>query len=185
MRALIISQPKAGTYLCANLLQEFGIKFAGHHLNQDNYQQYNLGNIHNGLTNPIAYTFAEPICKSIRRINDNYFAVTHLNHTDELFGLFRPFKKIIITRPRHEILESYERFKSIRNGKGVFEFDLKQHYWLDYPNTFHITFTDMIKKNVTVIDELQYFLFGNKIHNSRKCIRNALMNDSLTKSSIR
>lgn len=185
MRTLIISQPKSGTYLCANLLQEFGIKFSGYHLNQDTYQRYDLGNLHAGIVNPLAYTFTEHICKSIGRINNNYFAVTHLNHTNELFNLFRPFKKIIITRAQPEIIESYERFKQVRGGKGTFDAVLQQHRWLDYPNTFHITFNDMIQKNITVIDELQYFLFDNIIHNSRKCIRNALANDSLTKSSIR
>jgi hypothetical protein len=185
MRTLIISQPKSGTYLCANLLQEFGIKFGGHHLNEYNYQRYDLGNLHKGLIDPIEYTFTEHISKSIGRINNNYFAVTHLNYTDELFALFRPFKKIIITRPQNEIRESYERFKGIRGGKGPFEAVLQQHYWLDYPNTFHLTFNDMIEKNIKVIDELQDFLFNNRLHNSRKCIRNALRNDSLTKSSIR
>ena len=43
----------------------------------------------------------------------------------------------------------------------------------------------MIKKDITVLDQLQEFLFGTVLYNSRKCIRDALTKDSLTKSSIR
>ena len=186
MRALIISQPKAGTYLCANLLQEFGLKFKGLHLNEYQQQQYDLSNIYNSLINKDEYTATEHISTTVRRISDNHFAVTHLNYTDEFHSLFLPFKKIIITRPRNEIIESYKRFKEIRNGRSDFDTSiLKQHYWLDYTNTFHLTFNNMINKDITGLDQLQEFLFGTVLHNSRKCIRDALTKDAHTKSSIR
>jgi len=186
MRALIISQPKAGTYLCANLLQEFGLKFKGIHLSEYQQQQYDLSNIYNSLINKDEYTATEHISTTVRRISDNHFAVTHLNYTDEFHSLFLPFKKIIITRSKDEILQSWERFRSVRNGKGEIDItSLNQYHWLDYPNTFHLTFNNMINKEIPIIDNLQQFLFGNILHNSRTCIRTALSTSSLTKSNIR
>ena len=131
-----------------------------------------------------------PINKNINvylsDVQNNYFAITHLNYTDENYVLFRPFKKIIITRSKDEILQSWERFRSIRNGKGEIDItSLNQYHWIDYPNTFHLTFNNMINKDVPIIDNLQQFLFGNILHNSRTCIRTALSASSLTKSNIR
>lgn len=186
MRTLIISQPKSGSYLCANLLQEFGLKFDGYHFSEDYYQKYDLSNTRHALTNKEDYTFQQHISQSIGHVQNNYFAITHLNYTDENYALFRPFKKIIITRSKDEILQSWERFRSIRNGKGEIDItSLNQYHWIDYPNTFHLTFNNMINKDVPIIDNLQQFLFGNILHNSRTCIRTALSASSLTKSNIR
>jgi len=186
MRALIISQPKSGTYLCANLLQEFGLKFDGHHLSEHHYQLYNLANKYSSLTNKDKFTITEHISKSISKLNDNYIAVSHFNYTKELELLFKDFKKIILTRSKDEISESWNRFKEMRNTKSNIDTTtLRQQDWLDYPNTFHLTFNDMIDKNINTLDNLQLFLFNNKLHNSHLCIKNALLKDSLTKSSIR
>jgi len=37
MRVIIISQPKAGTYLCANLLENLGLTFARMHVRENSY----------------------------------------------------------------------------------------------------------------------------------------------------
>ena len=39
-KIIILSQPKAGTYLCANLLQELGFGFDGYHLARKKYHKY-------------------------------------------------------------------------------------------------------------------------------------------------
>lgn len=186
MKTLIISQPKSGTYLCANLLQEFGLKFDGLHLSETHYQRYDLSNKYKSLNNKDKFTVTEHISKSIKKVNDNYFAVSHFNYTEELDVLFKEYKKIIITRSKNEIVESWQRFGELKKVKSDIDVSkLQQHHWLDYPNTFHLRFNDMIDKNINILDNLQLFLFNNILHSSHACMNNALSKDSLTKSNFR
>ena len=186
MKTLIISQPKSGTYLCANLLQEFGLKFDGYHLSENHYQRYDLSDKYKSLKSKDEFTIKEHISKSIKHIDNNYFAASHFNYTKELELLFKDYKKIIITRSKNEIVESWKRFGDLRKTKNPIDTSkLQQHQWLDYPNTFHLRFNDMIDKNTDVLDNLQLFLFNSILHKSHICINNALSKDSLTKSSVR
>lgn len=192
MKILVISQPKSGTYLCANLLQEFELTFTGLHINTNCYHEYDLSDLKDSVENSEKYRVVMDLPLSLSKIKENSFAVSHLNYNHEHQKLLNEFKKVLVTRNYYQSLESYERFKELRKVPHYSKIvklkeqtyqDMKK--WRDVPNTFHITFDDMINKNIKEIDKLQEFLFNKIIYNSETTIVNALNKDSLTKSSIR
>lgn len=192
MKVIIISQPKAGTYLTANLLQEFGLTFSGYHVSESCYQKYDLNNLTDSVKNPYKYTIDSELSKSLELIVDNEFAVSHLGYNTENKKKLKNYKKIVVSRNYSDTLESWERFAELRTVPHyskvktlteTFYNNILQ--WLDESDTYSITFEDMINKNNFIVDNLQVFLFGNIIVNSQLALEQALSKPSLTKSSIR
>jgi len=188
MRTFIISQPKAGTYLCANLLVELGLKHTGMHCKgTGKYQAYDLDDpdaIHKGPE----YTKEKGnFMQVLDLIPDNAFAVGHLEYTDKHIDALKNFKKVLVTRPFKDFDAALERFQKEMNRKVAIN---KNKYekikkWNDEQDVFMINFYDMIDKNEKKIDELQMHLFGEVRVNSLTAITNALEAKSLTKTSLR
>ena len=191
LKVLVISQPKSGTYLCANLLKEFDLNFTGLHLSQRKYEQYPQDNLQDVRNNLSDYRHRTDLNESIKMINNNSFAVGHIGYSDSNAELLSDFKKILITRPANERIESGMRWAVMHQGKSTHwtKEKLEQRYndgdhegWLNENNVFHITFNDMKNKNISRINQLQEFLFGSKMYDSNISIDNALNKDSLTKA---
>lgn len=190
MKVLVISQPKSGTYLCANLLQELGLFFTELHISESHYQKYNLKNLEDCKKNPKKYTTKISIDKSINLIADNQFAVSHLYYSSTTSDIIYNFKKVILTRDYDEVVDSWNRFATETNrpkdSYRIKEENQKNIFnWLQEPNTIHLTFSDMYNKNINAIDTLQEFLFDKVITNSSNALLHSLSKPSLTKSSLR
>jgi hypothetical protein len=190
MKAIIISQPKSGTYLCANLLKEIGMHFTGLHLSEDYYQKYDLDNLDDSRKNPKKYTKKMSVNKSINLIEDKSFAVSHLCYSKKNTIITKEYKKIILTRDYNEVLSSWNRWalSTNRSQKSIhIEKETQKNIlsWLNEHNVFHITFEELISKNIEKINSLQLFLFNKINADSNVALDNALTSPSLTKSSIR
>jgi predicted MPP superfamily phosphohydrolase len=182
MKYIILSEPKAGTYLCANLMNEFGIKFEGYHLNKNRYQIRNNNNLLKEEN--------IPFLQSIDLINENTVAVTHMHALPDVVSKLKSFKKIVLTRDYNERLDSWRRWKKMKPDaipKKLVSYQTawNNYNWLNERDIFHLEFNDLINNKKEKIDQLQSFLFNDIKFDSINCINNAKKHNSLTKSNIR
>lgn len=186
MKYFIISQPKAGTYLCANLLQEFNIGFEGLHFTLNKYQRYDLNNLEDCRKNRSKYSIKSPIHESINQIKDSHLGVGHLGYTNDTESLLKDFKKILLVRDKTSSTKSWKTWAKITGKSPNSELitDGKRvsiEKWSGKENVFVLNFYDMINHNLEKINELQTFLFGTVVFDSKESIDKALKKDSLTK----
>jgi len=189
MKYFIISQPKAGTYLAFNLLRNLSLIPSNIHFTQNDYYLYDPNDLDEGRSNPKKFRINGSLEDTVKLIGDDEFGVGHIHYNEKNSRILKPFKKIIVVRTLDGIIESYGRW--IRNTgrkenlKGVINTVNKVGEWIDKPDTFVITFEQMINKDLKTIDQLQKFLFNHIFVPSHEVITMALEQDSLTKSDIR
>lgn len=186
MKYFIISQPKAGTYLCGNLLKCFKITSSNLHLSETVYQKYPENYVKKGK--PTEFTHKESLSESIKLVQDSEYAVGHIPYSEANNGYFTGFKKILLTRDIDSIKQSLERFKKEAN-RPYLKFNKRElekiYSWHNQPDVFHITFEELINKDLNKIDLMQKYLFNEIRYNSEQCIDAAIKMDSMTKSSVR
>lgn len=183
MKYVVISQPKAGTYLAANLIESLGIEFSHIHIDPGMYRIFK-----NNKLNDFDIHKA-PLSRAINALPNNQFAVGHIPLNEGNKNALSKVKKVLIVRDRNGIRKSAERYRdergvdvsSIINNNNLDQIES----WKNEQNVFLIKFEDIINENVEVVNELQKFLFGNVIRDSSAMISNAKNKESLTKSSIR
>jgi hypothetical protein len=194
MRAFLISQPKAGTYLCSALLAELGMIQTGIHASAGNgyFQEYDLTNLEACRDGKLSQPMNKQLpsfADVLRKIPNNGFAVGHLQHRGDLIDATAAFKRIVLTRPLAEMQASWERWYDLvsRNGKAVYPVVTHKRVapWVDVPGIFHLTFSDIIDANIPRIDDLQNYLFGEVRADSRGAIEQAKNAPTLTKSRAR
>ena len=189
MKVFVLSQPKAGTYLCVNILKEFGFQFDGYHFGEKKYERYpdaTHPNFKNIIFNPKLVETRSKLKESIKLIKDGHIGVGHLTFSHQTELVLSDFKKIILTRPDKEILDSLKRWESYSGRKptniaptmarirGV-------EQWPQRDDIFHMTFADMKNSNIMKIDQLQDFLKIDPKLDSKKVCSDALKNPSKTK----
>lgn len=195
MKAFVISQPKAGTYLCANLLVNFNMVPTNMHVKNNKYRVYQVGSslpkfaTKKELKNYIkAVTYYENSFGDIvDLIPDNGFAVGHLPCEGKYINALKDVKKILLTRPYDEHQESIKRFKEEMHGDTSVNKDgyFGMLEWRNQPDVFELQFSDMIKPRLAQIRKLQNYLFGEVKYDEEQAIQRALGSPSPTKSSIR
>lgn len=191
MKYIIVSQKKSGSYLAGNLLKEFGIKTDGYHFKIDGYEKYDLNDLDTSRKNPDKFNVKEPIEKAIKLLKDETFGICHFKPEKFYVDLLKGFKKIILTRDYKERVNSHNLFQQEtgrhRGAWDITDQDDERHHksWLKSEDTFHVTYNDMIKKNVSLINELQNFLFDEIKYDSLIAITQAISKPSITKSSKR
>lgn len=182
MRAVIISMPKAGTYLAANLLQCLGMNFSHIHIDPGMHRIFHDNNLKK------FDKFSGNVGEAVSKLKENQFAVGHIPFNVENQRHLNDFKKVLIIRDKKDIAESAKRYRqekgpdvsSIINDANLNA--IKK--WSDN-GAFVIDFKDIITGNLEKIDRLQNYLFGSVTKNSNKAIADAKNMDSLTKSSLR
>lgn len=186
MKYIIISQPKAGTFLLANLYKEFGLL-------QDNYKllletQILSWTDHNWHNFEDRDNVDVPFSYAVNTIKDNEFAMTHAEPSKQNKEVLSQFKKVLITRDYEDVLDSFSRFqneKNVLHGVELPEERINTMLEWKTEDVFHLTFNQLLEKNIEQIDSLQNYLFGKIVCNSNVAITNALNNASPTRSSIR
>ena len=191
MKYMIISQPKAGTYLCANLLQEFDLEFTYMHISKHRYRQYHPDKLIEGRKSGKQFNVDLSMDKSIPLIKDNQFAVSHLLYGKKYLPLFDDFKIILLLRDLETTVESLDYWFKRSNRQGIInpqkyiskEQREKIARWskLKGDKVFVMDFYHMKNKNIEKLDKLQQFLFDTIKFDSETCITNAMKKDSLTK----
>jgi hypothetical protein len=168
MKALIVSQPKSGTYLCANILQNLGLTFTYMHLGIDTYDKYDPNNLENGRKDPRKYRQRLHITEAQKLIGDNEFAVTH-SAAQVNTPLFDEFKKIVLYRNKSEAADSYNLWIK-ESGRPWPRRTIIQQIDETIPNSFSLAFDDMVNKNIDAINDLQKYLFGAIVFDSLSVI---------------
>ena len=185
MKVAIISQPKAGTYLCGNLLQCLGLEFAMIHAREQNYTK-----VHKKKEYQLKYLrkqkIRSPLHKTIELVNENQYFVSHLECNDYTQTVLRPFKKILLLRDLESCVESWKKWANVVNKSSetkMLDLDFRNNIkkWQKQEGVFTMSFYDMKNKNHKVINRLQHFLFDSVTVDSSLAIQNALETDSLTK----
>lgn len=188
MRAFILSQPKSGTYLAANILRELGLEHRGLHLTPTPYYyEYDLNDPH-CMDKDKFQTYKKKgknFESNVKLIPNNSFGVGHIPMMIPFQKALDKFKRILVTRPSHDVKDSASRFKEDYNRKINVQELLRERIAEWEPYCFHLTFEDMINRNVDKIDQLQVHLFNKVVNDSQKALDQALRSDSPTKSKIR
>jgi len=183
MRAVVISQPKAGTYLAANLIEYLGMDFSHIHIDPGMYRIFKNNDLKN------FERFRGDVSKAVSNLKDNQFAVGHIPFVKQNKEALKDFKKILVIRDSKEIMESAKRYKNEKNQDVqtiINSSNLKNiARWSEEKDVFVIKFAEMIEENSRKINEMQMYLFNQIKTDSLWAIRQAKVGDSLTKSSIR
>ena len=197
MKVWIIAQPKAGMHLCANLLEQFGLNNSRYIFFKNKYltrKPEHWVNTWASWENTTTYEYKHKhLEKVFKLMKNNSFACSHMAPSDIEFRHFaRAYPKIYISRPLDEIKASAKRFMEETEPKFGAMFNkltdekfAEYAQWKNEPNIFHLTFDDLINKNIDKLDQLQEFLFKEVICDSEHAIQTAIDNPSPTKSSIR
>ena len=196
---LVVSQPKAGTYLLANVLMELGFDPGPDgimHIGTGKIETYPLpgkDGYDEARSNPSSVRQEQWWGDTVRQLatKPNRFAVGHLP-----FRLnkkyFEDINVILLTRPIEQIKQSLERWdkisgrtpanhgKVINLAKDIEHWRATKKFWKT-DNFFKLAFSDMKDRNVGRIDQLQEFLGVNPIQDSGIVLSNALRKPSLTK----
>jgi Sulfotransferase domain len=107
---LVVSLPKAGTYLVAELLKSLGYRSTGLHLGVGACTDYSEADPLEARRNPAKFTRDEPLHDSLKRIGPGEFAVGHLPFRQEVLQGTNRFKRLYVTRDLRTALISYMRF---------------------------------------------------------------------------
>lgn len=187
MKYFVISQPKAGTHLCGNLLREFGLDFNGRQLSNIAMYDYSGKNMEKGRKDPTSVKKKMKFKQGINLIKENEVAIGHIEHSAEKEKLLKDFKKVLMLRDLESTLESWNRWASASGRKSdpgkhaTQEFRNSIQRWESVPNVFTMNFYDIKDINVEKIDELQIYLFDEVKFDSVDCAKRAIEKPSTTK----
>ena len=182
-KVMILSSPKSGTYLCSEVVKNFGFNQTYLHISPEDYTAYDSTDIQEGRYNPDRYKVVGTMEESLKLVTPGNFAVGHLRakYSDYLTD----FKKIVLTRNKEDRRDSWNRFFNGKIRKLQPFVDIPMTSWIGFPNTFHIDFNSLLNKDTDVLDKMQIFLFNDILYNSLEVIEKSLISDTITKSNIR
>ena len=189
-RILVVSQPKSGTYLCGNILEELGFHHTYIHISESKHERYDPNDMEANRNKPQKFTQKSQPQKSINLIGPGAFGMTHIQRNKQIDNTIKDFKIIFLERPFEDAKKSWDRFvnnskRPAKNPKMNKKYFDSLTNWKKLPNTYTLTFDQMIGNDITAIDELQVWLWGSVKYNSKTVLENAKNKDSLTKSHIR
>jgi len=189
IKCFIISQPKAGTYLCANILKELGFHFYNNHFSEKHFETYpeaGTPELAEKLQFPHKAKRRYKLHQSLPIIRSGQVGVGHLVYKPETEELLRKFYKIVLTRDKKDITASLERWTKFSkrppaNINAVLDTADRILPWISRPKVFHMTFNDMKNMNLEKINKLQSFLGIYHRMGSETLIKRALAANSITK----
>lgn len=189
-RILVVSQPKSGTYLCGNILEELGFHHTYIHISERKHEKYDPNNMQANRNTPQKFTQKSQPQKSINLIGAGAFGMTHIQRNKQIDNTVKGFKIIFLERPFEDAKKSWDRFiknskRPAQNPKMTKKYFDNLTTWKKLPNAYTLTFDQMIGDDVSAIDALQTWLWGSIRYDSKTVIANAKGKDSLTKSNIR
>jgi hypothetical protein len=126
---IVVSLPKSGTYLMAELLKTLGCRWTGLHLAERGFSDYRGADILEARHRPHQFARHEPLSMSLTRIQAGEFAVGHLPFNEEVLQATARFKRIYLTRDLRSALVSYMRFLHDTGRLGA-----EQSLWYSIPD---------------------------------------------------
>jgi hypothetical protein len=210
-RVIVVSIPKSGTYLAAELLKALGYRFTGMHLAETAYTDYSGSALAEARQDPGRFVRSEPLSASLSHIQPGQFAVGHLPFKDEVVRATGPFKRLYLTRDLRLALISYMRFMHTTGRLGAKQlawysipdlrkrcyvflqtsapYMLKRFYegmvgWSNLDDTLHVRFEDLTndaERATRVIESAATFL-GIPNCDAQSILRASLASETITKS---
>lgn len=115
---LVISVPKAGTYLLSEVLKNLGLEASDLHINVNEYQNYQGATINDALLHPENYTVASPLSRTLNLLEKKQFAVSHLPARNKILSkgqcskrqILSNFRTILLIRDLRKCLVSHMNF---------------------------------------------------------------------------
>ena len=140
MKYFINSQPKAGTYLCSNILANMGIRQSYLHVSEKGYTLYDEKRLDEGRKNPQQFFHRRVSNKQyseMQMIHEGSFCVGHIRYNKHIDTVTCDWKRIILWRDIEEARESFRRWQieSGRNRPYNLQEGLAQT-WFDKDNVF-------------------------------------------------
>ncbi len=118
-RVIVVSIPKSGTYLVAEVLKALGYRWTGMHLSETAYTDYSGSTLEEARHDPGRFARSEALPASLARIRAGEFAVGHLPFKAEVLEMTSSFKRIYVTRDLRLALISYMRFLQTTGRLGA------------------------------------------------------------------
>ncbi len=210
-RVVVVSMPKSGTYLVAELLKTLGYRWTGMHLAETAYTDYSGSRLQEAREDPGRFARSEPLGTALTRIHAGEFAVGHLPFKDDVIEATRPFRRLFVTRDLRSALISYMRFMQTTGRLGarhlawyslsdprqqcqVFlqtsaPYMLKRFYagmvgWSKLAGTLQVRFEDLTNGGAPATDAVESVARFLGIANCEAgaILRTSLANETLTKS---
>jgi hypothetical protein len=186
MKYFINSQPKAGTYLAANILQSMSVEPTNIHVTPAGYHKYDPQRLEEGRSNPQNFFVSRNWTEAFHLVSQNQFMVGHIPYSETADILTHSWKRIILWRDAKTATESYERWQKESGRNKAFKDQTQIMFdWMDKYNIFVMRFEDMVGKNYSIIDDLQKYLYSDILFDSENILNRALNSPSLTKSTKR
>jgi hypothetical protein len=107
---IVISLPKSGTYLMAELLKAFGYRATGWHLSARYCTDYSHADLVEARRDPAKYSRNGTPGEFLSRVRPGEFAVGHLPYNEEILQATAGFQRLYLTRDLRTALVSYMRF---------------------------------------------------------------------------
>ena len=122
-RVLVITQPKAGTYMAAEIFRQAGFHHTFLHLGARGLQAYDGRYLEESLLHPRRFDVACGIEESRKLVRLGEVAVSHIPHTSTLQEQLRGFKIVHIKRELRSMLRSWARMllHTGKSGQGITE----------------------------------------------------------------
>ncbi|HET6329049.1 MAG TPA: sulfotransferase domain-containing protein [Planctomycetaceae bacterium] len=210
-RVVVVSIPKSGTYLVAELLKTLGHRWTGMHLAETAYTDYSGSLLQEAREDPGRFARSEPLSTSLTRIHAGEFAVGHLPFKPDVIEATRPFRRLFVTRDLRSALISYMRFMQTTGRLGarhlawysipnprqqcqVFlqtsaSYMLKRFYegmvgWSMLDGTLPVRFEDLTNGGAQATDAIESVaaFLGVANCDARAVLRTSLASETLTKS---
>jgi hypothetical protein len=208
---IVISLPKAGTYLVSELLKAFGYHATGWHLVAKFCTDYSHADFADARRNPAKYSREGKPSEFLSQVWPGEFAVGHLACNDEVLAATAHFKRIYLTRDLRTALVSYMRFLTdtgrmdVKNTPWYHLTDPRQRMavflatmapkivaatyermagWTQVDGVHHVRFEDLTSDTpeaVRTIDALAAWL-GVKNYDADRILHTSLAADTVTKS---
>ncbi len=109
-RLMVLSLPKAGTYLAAEMAGRLGMGHTHYHFSTNYVDVYDPNDLAAGRANPNKFRIHAPLEQTVRMLRAGEFAVGHLPCQSPVVHLMEGFRLVLCIREPRDILLSFMRF---------------------------------------------------------------------------
>ena len=124
----LITQPKAGTYLVARLLETLGLVNTGVHVDRAGFTDYRRKTISEMRSDYLKFDTRIPIEVSAWLTACGQFIVGHLEHGPDSVSATHHLRRILLVRDARDAMVSFMRFQTLP-GRG----ETTQKTWMTLP----------------------------------------------------
>ena len=110
-RILLVSIPKAGTYIMSQVLTELGYSPTHMHIGENAYSQYDPRRLQEGRDHPSRFRIKADWQEALNNIDSHHFAASHLAFDNRKLRAMRGGRVLFLKREPRECVVSYMRWE--------------------------------------------------------------------------